>query len=91
MAAHRKSDRRRVYLCAGELRKCASLEPWEARFLIASAFPLLDVPQAELNDAGSFWSVETVRQNKNRKTSQLFFGQFRTLGLRKSARFAQTP
>jgi hypothetical protein len=49
------------------------------------------VPEAKLNDSGGLWRVETVHQNKNRKTGQLFFGQFRTLGLRKSARFVQTP
>jgi hypothetical protein len=32
----------------------------------------------------------TVHQNKNRTTGQLFFGQIRTLELRKSARIVQT-
>ena len=42
------------------------------------------------NDSGGLWRVETVHQNKNRNTGQLFFGQIRTLELRNSARFVQT-
>ena len=55
------------------------------------AWAIVSANQAELNDSAGLWCVERLTKTRAAKIGQLFFGQFRTLGPRKSARFVQTP